>query len=191
MKPRTGFPARSLLLLLFALNGPSLAAETIKGPPPGVWSYEDDNLRVRVRANPPDGVAAFYEARGFAQNAIALLRSKCFITVSIRNKNYPVLWLEPAGWRVLIDGQQLQRYPMSFWQQQFDELGVADANRAAFRWTQLPEQRDLRIDEPVGGNITLPPLTGPFTLLMRFDIGRQREDRLALRFSQLHCAGRS
>lgn len=181
----------ALALMLLACSGTSPAAETVKGPPPGTWSYEDDNLRLRVRANPPDGIAAFYEARGFTQDAIALLRSKCFMTVSIRNKNYPVLWLEPDNWRVLIDGKQLQRYPMSYWQQQFDELGVPDATRAAFRWTQLPERRDLRVDEPVGGNITLPPLAGPFTLLLRFDIGRQRGDRLVLRFSQLSCAGRS
>ena len=72
-----------------------------------------------------------------------------------------------------------------------DRLRVPYATRAAFRWTQLPEQRDLRTDEPVGGNITLPPLAGPFTLVMHFDIGRQRDDKRELRFPQLHCVGRN
>lgn len=180
-----------LLVLLLALSSAQLGAASIQHPQPDLWTYEDAKLQIKITARPPEGTAAFYEARGFALKATELFASKCFLTISMRNKLYPVLWLEPARWRVLHNGATIQRYPISYWQQQFDQLQVPYATRAAFRWTQLPEQRDLRTDEPVGGNITLPPLAGPFTLVMHFDIGRQRDDKLELRFPQLHCVGRN
>lgn len=180
------------MALLLVISGPAsvVSAAEVKQTQPNIWNYEDKAIRIEVRLQRPENMAAFYEARGFSTAGIKLVASKCFITIGMLNKGFPVLWLEPARWSIVTQNQTIKRYPMSYWQQQFDNIALPDANRAAFRWTQLPEQRDLRIDEPVGGNITLPPLTEKFTLIMEFDVGRDRTERYQKKFPDLHCAGR-
>jgi hypothetical protein len=179
--------AAALLFYLFA--GAAHAAK-IKLKEPGIWNYEDKLVRIEVRLQGPENMGAFYEARGFTRAAIELVAAKCFVTVSILNKAYPVLWLEPARWSIVTKDKTIKRYPIDFWQQQFDSVALPDAKRAAFRWTQIPEQRDLRPDEPVGGNISLPPLTEKFTLALEFDIGADRSERLQMQFPDLYCKGR-
>ncbi len=176
-------------LLTCSFSGAIFAAE-IKLKQPGIWNYEDQDVRIEVRLQGAENMGAFYEARGFTRAAIELVSAQCFVTVSILNKRYPVLWLEPPRWSIVTNDKTIKRYPIDYWQQQFDSIALPDAKRAAFRWTQLPEQRDLRVDEPVGGNISIPPLTEKFTLVMEFDIGADRAKHLQMKFPDLYCKGR-
>jgi len=158
---------------------------------PGRWKYLGDGTEIRAQVRTPDQMAAFYEARGFPAAAIAKIRQACFVTVVVVNKGHEVLWLEPAHWEVSSSDSRIARYDAQRWKSAFDEVNLPDANRATFRWTQLPEQRDLRHDEPVGGNLTLPPVAAPFDIVMKFDVGSDRSGKIVVRFPGLKCSVRT
>lgn len=165
------------------LQGQALAQENKARP-------EHPDLRFRLGPRTPEQIAAFYEARGFPAAAIDALRQACFITVSMRNKSNKVIWLELKNWRLIRAAGEIQRLERSYWQEQWSRLDVPQANRSTFSWTLLPESRDLQPSEPVGGNITLPPTTEPFTLEARFKTGRdKRVGEMILRYENVRCAG--
>ncbi|UCE89947.1 MAG: hypothetical protein JSW10_03725 [Pseudomonadota bacterium] len=168
----------------FYLPGQALAQEKTARP-------EHPALLFRLGPRTPEQIAAFYEARGFPAAAIDALNQTCFITVSMRNKSNKVIWLELKNWRLIAASGEIQRLKRSYWQQLWSHLNVPQANRSTFGWTLLPETRDLQPSEPVGGNITLPPTTEPFTLEARFKTGREkRAGEIILRYDNVRCAGR-
>lgn len=150
-----------------------------------------DGIVVHVSPRTPEQIAAFYEARGFARTTVEALSATCFLTVSIQNHRHDIVWLEPARWRIHdAAGREHRRLSRQQWDARFRKLNVPAANRATFGWTQLPETRDLRPAEPVGGNITLVPVAGKFTLAMRFATGADRKGpELVARFDNLTCPG--
>jgi hypothetical protein len=131
-------------------------------------AFENAQVKVRVIARTPNQMAAFYEGRGFPDRAITQITEACFITVIVHNKTSDVLWLDLATWQFKGDGVNTQRLERAYWQGQWERLDVPQANRATFRWTLLPEKRDLRVDEAVGGNITLTQTKVPFSIRMVF-----------------------
>ncbi len=155
-------------------------------------AYSGPGIEMRAEPRTPEQISAFYEARGFPRAAIEALSAACFITVGIQNRREDIVWLEPARWE-LFDavGQPVERLPRAWWEARFVKLGVSPANRATFGWTQLPEVRDLRPAEPVGGNVTLVPVRGTFTLVARFATGSDRQGpEIVVRFDKLTCPGR-
>lgn len=151
-----------------------------------------DGMVLHVSPRTPEQIAAFYEARGFTRATVEALSATCFLTVSIQNRRHDIVWLEPARWRIYDGaGREHRRLPRKHWDARFEKLNVPAANRATFGWTQLPELRDLRPAEPVGGNITLAPVAGTFTLEMRFATGADRKGpEIVARFDNLTCPGR-
>ncbi len=176
---------RPLLVALWiaALWAPAAAAQP---------AYSGQGIEMRVEPRTPEQISAFYEARGFPRAAVEALSKACFITVGIQNRREDIVWLEPARWEFFdAAGQSIERPPRAYWEERFVKLGVPPANRATFGWTQLPEVRDLRPGEPVGGNITLVPVRGTFTLVARFVTGSDRRGpEIVLRFDKLTCPGR-
>jgi len=179
---------RSLYALCLA--GALLAAPGVPAESGG--RYEGQGIVMSVSARTPEQIAAFYEARGFPRTAIEALRAACFVTVGIQNRREDIVWLEPARWRFYdAAGGAVERLPRAWWEARFEKLGVPPANRATFGWTQLPEVRDLRPAEPVGGNVTLLPPRGAFTLEARFATGSDRRGpEIVARFDKLTCPGR-
>ncbi len=153
---------------------------------------ENDLLSMWLMPRTPQQVAAFYEARGFPQEAIDLLKQKCFLTVGIRNRSDRVIWLQLNEWRFLNTRTEVQRLDQSYWKARWQRLDLPQANRSTFGWTVLPEVRDLHPHEPVGGNIILPKTDSAFTLEAPFEIGIDRggEQRL-VRVPNLRCANDS
>jgi hypothetical protein len=148
-----------------------------------------DGVRVWNRAPSGDGMAAFYQARGFPPEAIAEIRSHCLLTFGLHNQRADKIWLDLKRWRFQgPDGRELQRVSEADWRVRWNRLGLAAGYRATFRWTQLPEQRDLHPDEPVGGNLALPRVDGPIQVTARFATGPAGQgDDLVIRFEPLQC----
>jgi hypothetical protein len=155
-------------------------------------SYEGQGIVMRVSSRTPEQSSAFYEARGFPRAAIEELAKACFVTIGLQNRRTDIVWIEPARWRFYdAAGNAIERRSRAWWEARFEQLGVSPANRATFGWTQLPESRDLRPGEPVGGNITLAPARGPFALEARFATGAGRQGpEFVVRFDKLTCPGR-
>jgi len=151
-----------------------------------------DGLDIVVRPHTPMQMAAFYEARGFPVAALGELQKACFMTVSVINLRKDIVWLEPTRWQIHDRvGRPVQRLNKAYWDQKWQQHRVSAAARTAFRWTQLPESRDLHPEEPVGGNIAFVPRKGPFSLLAKFSLGADKtEGEIKIRLSGLGCPGR-
>ena len=101
-----------------------------------------------------------------------------------------MIWLETASWRLSSNKQTLQRLGKDHWNTRWNEINLPPANRATFGWTQLPVQRDLQPDEPVGGNIVLNGDLRKFNLEARFLTGRDKRDgMLEVHFQDIECPG--
>ena len=150
------------------------------------------SLELRASPRSPDQIAAFYEARGFPRNAIEALTQTCFVTVSFHNRSGDVVWLEPSRWRFVDErGREVKRRDRTYWNALWESLGVPMANRATFGWTQLPEVRDLRPSEPVGGNVALLPPSGRFRIEARFATGAHKQGKdILVTLDNLFCPGR-
>jgi len=146
-------------------------------------------MRVSPRAAPQ--IAAFYEARGFPAPAVKLISGHCFLGVTVKNNTDQVVWLEPGRWRIYgqdLPGTGIPPLDRDYWQKRWQEIGLSPAKQATFRWTQLPESRDLRPQEPVGGNISIPATSGQFALELLFATGQDRSGpEIRRRFEGLRC----
>lgn len=161
-----------LAVLLFALAWTGAAEErrSYQGP-----YVETGDLLVVVVPRTPEQMAAFYEARGFPDAAIERIRRTCFVTVHIENRGRDVIWLDLAQWRFSRDGAALQRLDPDYWTTQWNEIGLRQASRSTFGWTQLPPTRDLQPDEPVGGNLVFPGDTDTLNIEATFPTGSNRQ----------------
>ena len=149
---------------------------------------ETEALNFRLIPRTPAQMAAFYEGRGFPGAAIEEIKETCYLTTVIRNKSQTVIWLEPERWRFLTDKGELKRLDRGYWQSTWRRLDIPQAKRSTFGWTLLPEMRDLQPDEPVGGNVVLPPTDQPFSLEARFATGSDKRGKeIVVRFDTLRC----
>ncbi len=131
-----------------------------------------DGIEFSIGPRPPEGIRAFYLARGFPRVAVDAIASTCLLGVGIRNTRPDTLWLELANWRFTDGaGREVRRITRPDWETRWQALDVPPAARATFGWTQLPEVRDLQPDEPVGGNVAIEPVAGEIVLAARFRTG--------------------
>jgi hypothetical protein len=176
-----------LVLLLAGLLWVVPAPTRAETPP--TPAVEDNGLYMFVRLNTPDQMAAFYEARGFPGDAIERLRRTCFVMAHVENRGDNVIWLELKNWHFISARGEIRRLDRSYWDRVWDEIGLPQASRSTFGWTQLPGERDLQPGEPVGGNVILPASDEPFTLHADFLTGKDRRaGMIRARFENLRCA---
>ncbi len=176
--------------LLLAASGAN-AADDITAAPATRREIRDQGLVVSLSPRTPDQLYAFYSARGFPEDALQQITSRCFLTIGIRNERSDVVWLELDNWRFIDrQGRDLARIKRVEWHARWDRIHLMPAQRAAFNWTQLPERRDLQPAEPVGGNVSLVPPGSTFTLEATFLTGAdKRGPALRLRIENLTCPG--
>ena len=167
MKRWKGMGAAGLVLW----GAAAMAADTKSEPA----TYTGQSLVLHAQARTPDQTTAFYIGRGFPAAMLKEFNKACFVTVSMRHTRPDVVWLEPARWRLRdARGHIIKRHDRHYWNRVWKTINAPHAHRATFGWTQLPESRDLQPDEPVGGNITIVPPTGPFSLEFRFATGQNK-----------------
>jgi hypothetical protein len=155
--------------------------------PPGPH-YEDAQMSVRIVMRTPDQLTAFYLGREFNRAAIAKILDTCFITPIIHNKTLDVLWLELDAWQFSQGDRIIPRIKRDYWPDKWREAGLAQAHQSTFGWTLMPEVRDLRLDEGVGGSVVIPMQSRPFTLTMKFHTGADRQGPVkTVVFENLQC----
>lgn len=176
---------RPALTVAFALL--SLQTAVADAAQPGERTIRRDGIELRAAVRTAEQTRAFYEARGFPAAALSAISGACFITVGIRNERADTLWLEPARWELVAENAPVRRRTDADWTLLWDQVGLAPGHRATFRWTQLPEQRDLHPGEPVGGNLTLDPAEEPVMIRARFATGRDRAGELSMSIGPFVC----
>jgi hypothetical protein len=140
-----------------------------------VLEYDDENVVMRIIVRTPDQLTAFYQGRKFKQNAVDAILSTCVITPLIKNRTYDYLWLELDLWKFEANGKPVKRLDRSYWQNRWQQVGLKTAHQSTFGWTLLPEARDLRLDEGVGGSVTLPMQSAPFKVIANFPTGENKQ----------------
>lgn len=168
---------------VWASLAPALAAD-------GEFKYLGAGIEMHVSVRKADQMTSFYFGRGFSAEAVAEIAKACFITVGFKHHRPAPIWLEPAHWRIVAaDGTPVKRLGRDYWNARFAAVNAPAADRATFGWTQLPEVRDLQTDEPVGGNLTIQPPPGTFTILARFATGAdKRGPDLLIKVPDLQCS---
>lgn len=180
---------RVVLALLLVMGMPAMATTHV---PRTEVHIEHKGIVMHVRVRTPAQIRAFYEARGFPQAALDLLARSCFLSVGIVNGSRQIVWLEPARFDISTEDHGRRR-PLElrdhrWWQARWSSLAVDKPQQATFGWTLLPLSRDLRPDEPVGGNIVIERVSGPVFITARFDLGRERlGGRFLLQLPPLVC----
>ena len=151
--------------------------------------YEDNEIYMRLVLRTPAQLSAFYQGRQFKQAAIDKILETCFVTPIIRNKSLDVLWLELDRWTFTTDGQAITRLKRDYWPPRWQESGLPQAHQSTFGWTLMPEVRDLRLDESVGGSVVIPMQSRPFTLTANFPTGADKQGRTrTIVFEDIKCA---
>lgn len=179
---------RAIWFAILTLSLYHFSAQAAENQP--AYSIDNEKFRIRLIPRTPDQIASFYEGRGFPKDAIAYIRTRCFITVGIRNKSREPVWLELANWRFISKSGEFSRFDRRYWRQHWQQLGLALRFQSTFRWTLLPEILDFRFDEREGGNIVLPRGHGPFTITASFATGKHKRGGLIkVTFKNVRCAG--
>ena len=185
--PCLSFFLHSVLALALSI-APTALVVAMEKPYPGTF-FESDELLMVVIPRTPEQMAAFYEARGFPQQAIDKVTATCFVTIHIDNKSRRVTWLETANWQLTSQGKTLDILDRDSWDTTWEEIDLPQAFRSTFYWTQLPPVVDLHPDEPVGGNIVLPGSTERFDIEANFKTGADKQgEPLQVRFTNIECA---
>ena len=130
--------------------------------------YEDSEIMFRIIGRTPENISAFYQGREFSQKAINEILNTCYVTVIVKNKTQTTLWLELDNWKFSRDGKTIKRIKRDYWKKRWDTIDLNQAHRSTFGWTLMPESRDLRADEGVGGSIVIPMQSSPFTVIANF-----------------------
>ena len=171
MKNRSLCKLFSLIILMF-IHINVIAAEDEK------LFYEDKDVRLRFVQFTPQQIGSFYEGREFNKAAVERLMAACFVTVIIENKSKGILWLDLDDWAFSQDGRKFERLTRSYWQAQWQEVGLKQAHRSTFGWTLMPAVRNLYPDESVGGRIPIPMQSRPFVLTLNFPTGDNRQGKV-------------
>lgn len=153
---------------------------------PGI-STEDIEIQFNPRS--PNQLMSFYEARGFPNEMIEILKHECFITIRIHNKSKNIIWHDLANWQFSHNGKPLKREHRNYWLDKWHSMNMPQASISTFRWTLIPETLDYLPDEAEGGNIILPRVNGPISVKARFATGDNKQGRiLNIEYDKLYCA---
>jgi len=182
---------QSLLMLTSMLVSGLLVSASLAADEPRRPRVESTDLSMELIPRTPNQMMAFYEGREFPEVAVKRIARTCYFTVIIKNKRNDILWLEPDNWRFTdTSGYRIRRLDQKYWRKEWRRLNIPMASRSTFTWTLLPDLRDLRPGENVGGNIVIEPTKAPFNLEARFYTGAKkgRGGEVIVRFEGLKCA---
>jgi len=178
----------SLALLLSAVlpSRPATAEDPLLPVHP---EYQDEQVHIRLVLRTPEQLTAFYLGRHFNRAAIAQILETCIVTPVIHNQAVDVLWLELDHWQFSVDGTTIPRLKRDYWPEKWDQADLPQAQRSTFWWTLMPETRDLRLDEGVGGSIVIPMQSTPFTMTANFHTGPDKQGKIkTVVFEDIECA---
>lgn len=177
-----------LLLILFMMSLLTFMGKSYSEPD-SYPEYMDDEVYIKLVIRDNDQLTAFYVGREFPDDAIDEILKTCFITPIVKNMHYEALWVEPDSWRLTIDKKKIQRIKRDYWKDTWSKVGLSQGHQATFGWTLMPESRDLRFDEGVGGSIVIPKQEKPFKFTAHFNTGfNKKGEPKIITFENVSCA---
>ena len=174
---------QSFILICFFLQGTALAERP---------EYEDNDVYAKVIIRSADQLAAFYHGREFPQRAIDEILKVCLVTPIIKNKRFDRMWIDLDAWEFSVADEKVERLNRSYWKVQWQKIMLPLRHQATFGWTLMPEKRDLRVDEGVGGSVIIPWQDKPVDLLIQLPVEQAKEQSGKVKkimFKGLLCSG--
>lgn len=182
----------ALIAVLFAVFVPATGCTASKEMvSTGGKGIDNKILRFRIVPRTADQMAAFYEGRGLSPAAIKSIRRDCFFTVIMKNRSKDILWANLNQWKFEDErGQPVVRRDREHWKHEWRRIKLPRSYQSTFGWTLFPEKRDLRHDEPVGGNIVLARTNKKVKVTAIFDVGPRegRGGKVTIVWEGLRCA---
>lgn len=173
-----------LLAATAALAGPD-RVDPVTGA--ATWEMHRDGVTLSLTQLLPDQVRAFYVNRGFELSDAEVFANACVYMAVMRNQSADgVISFRQADWEVHTGEGSRPVPPVESWLRQWEERGVPQPARLAFRWAQLPPEQHYAPGEWNQGMLAtgLPPgsrfdLTARWTLAGETFEGRLTDVRCA------------
>jgi hypothetical protein len=191
----TGTLANGLLALgLAGLAGVAQAEAQSQRADPATgaetWETRAHGVALRLTQILPDQARAFYLSRGFAAEDAELYATACVFMTVLRNDAAPgALDFRLADWQVRVRGGERRAVrPVEDWLALWQQRGVPQPARIAFRWAQFPPEQEYERGEWNQGMLAvgLPP-GERFDLAARWQVaGKTYEGAL----TDVRCAPR-
>lgn len=151
-------------------------------------AYSDQDVFIRIVERSKIQLHAFYTGRKFNSAAIKEILKTCYVTAIIHNTSSDVLWLDLNDWEFNQQGIAIQRIKRDYWPPLWQKTDLEKAHQSTFEWTLMPDLRDLRPDESVGGSVVIPAQNQPFDLTINLAIGSERPGSVkSVQFKGLEC----
>ena len=134
--------------------------------PCAAQSQTRSGVTLDVSPNTREQTIAFYTARGFSATAIAPYAQACVLSFSFRNDSRTALRFRLADWRAE-DGTRFR--PVTEWETLWNNSGIPQAARIAFRWAQFPPDQEFEAGDWIMGMAALERrIAGPFRVIARY-----------------------
>ncbi len=146
-------------------------------------------LEIEMTPRSPNQMGSFYEARGFPDEMLDVIRQQCYVSIRIRNKSQQIIWLDLSQWQFSAEGKPLKREHRDYWKQRWQAMNIPLSKQSTFRWTLIPEALDYLPGEKEGGNILLPFTRGKISVKASFATGENKQGKsITITTDKLFCA---
>jgi hypothetical protein len=153
------------------------------------WNHRATQGAVTLTANPLDSAArtAFYLARGFSEESIRPYATACGFSFGMHNNGSVVLSTRLPEWYFIgADGRRVAIRLPEAWDADWEQAGVSQAARIAFRWSQFQTEITFQPGDWIMGMATLEESpSAPFRLVARY---RDEKGNHELVLDRLSCA---
>lgn len=127
------------------------------------WQWQGEGVSLKLLQRLPDQTRAFFLARGFDKDAADAIGVGCVFQTIFRNTAPPsgggAVNYDMGEWRVHHDARSVPVKLKSEWDREWQDRGLSNSARIAFRWSLLPTRQQFEPGDYNWGMTTydLPP----------------------------------
>lgn len=153
------------------------------------WRFQSSRGDVLLTANPLGQASrsAFYGARGFAADTIRPYAQACGFSFGMQNGGQQALTTRLTDWAAIgADGKRIPLRLPEAWDAQWQQAGVPQPARIAFRWAQFQTENTFEPGDWIMGMATLESVPStPFRLIARYHDNKGNHEIV---LDKLECA---
>lgn len=165
------------LLLILGLLVPALAQSaqeqyTDLDTGAATWKTQAHGVTLRLTQILPDQARAFYINRGFDAEDAEPYATACVYMTVLRNDAVPGgVSFRLADWRMRVNGEERPLRPVDEWMALWQQRGLTEPARIAFRWAQFPTEQEYELGEWNQGMLAMGLSAGShFDLVARWQV---------------------
>lgn len=172
-----------------AITSLLLASMLVRADDDFTWKHHATRGTVTLTATPLGAASrtAFYLARGFSEETIRPYAKACGFSFGMQNNGSGMLATQLADWYFIgAEGQRIAPRLPEAWDAVWEQAGVPQAARIAFRWAQFQTEITFQPGDWIMGMTTLEESpAAPFRLVARY---RDDKGNHEIVLDRLSCA---